>query len=603
AINNLNFGSNLLVGGISGKSLGAFDLKNSYFAGKIQHSCTTSCEVGDIVGGGTAPVFANNGVHIDSATTTSNVDGTNIYAFSEIDLTNESATNSRNTHFPSPAWVLNDGVYPRLVAELPDACVGDSLLSITSQMANGRGSSAEKPIVICNRGQFLSISGNNFYKLGTDLNVGPLTQNQTLTLDGELNGDHRRLLNISLAGSGAGDIGLFERINSTGAVKKLWIEGSVQGSTSQDRTGLLAGKNLGTIEDVVVEGSIFVPFTTETPSTFHSVGLVAGFNSGTIKEAQAFGVLSSKLGVGGLVGNNLGEIKLSQARTEIRSVGDVASELGGLVATNSGTIEQCLSESTIDTLVNGSASASHFGGLVAINQAGGVIENSYASEDSRISVATSPYIGGLAGENLGAITKSYSLTKSFVNGTFQSMQGGLVGDSSGSVSDSFYYFEPISEIGTVWEPDWSTPSCTGSTFQVTVNNSNIDYGYSGSELLELRGSSSTEYMRVVSGVSFGGPGLFSQSVDACATNMSFNDIVAYAEAPGTIGGSRVTSYTNLFAQATYTNWDIVLDNGGTSMDPRLVDFYTAEVNDQEHVNPPIWTLMPGEPPRLLQVKN
>ena len=157
------------------------------------------------------------------------------------------------------------------------------------------------------------------------------------------------------------------------------------------------------------------------------VGGLVGENhrEGKITDSYTTGlVLSGEYGIaGGLIGSNRGSISYSQAAS---SVSGGRGYAGGIVGSNeSGTI--------VASYATGSVSGGLSGGLVGRNT--GIILSSYATgnisskSDSGFDIA-----GGLVGSNSGNITSSYA------TGSVSSearMAGGLVGSNGSHIASSY----------------------------------------------------------------------------------------------------------------------------------------------------------------------
>jgi filamentous hemagglutinin family protein len=143
---------------------------------------------------------------------------------------------------------------------------------------------------------------------------------------------------------------------------------------------------------------------TSTTAIFRNIGLV---------NASVYGDSN----VGGLVGGNSGSIVNCYVTGSVISGNKIA---GGLVATNFGTITDSYSSAAVASYGVGHLVGSNVGGLAAINR--GTITASYSSGSS---YGYGVYVGGLVGNNVGAIINGYSTAT--VNG--HSYVGGLVGNN------------------------------------------------------------------------------------------------------------------------------------------------------------------------------
>lgn len=123
----------------------------------------------------------------------------------------------------------------------------------------------------------------------------------------------------------------------------------------------------------------------------NNVGLLVGFNAGSITNAYGSGNVKGYLYTGGLVGINTGVIQNSYSEGSVKA----ASILGGLVGFNmGGSIENAYSIASV------TGSSNYAGGLVGRNT--GNINNTYSS-----GLVSGSLSGGLAGSNQGSITNSF----------------------------------------------------------------------------------------------------------------------------------------------------------------------------------------------------
>ena len=210
-------------------------------------------------------------------------------------------------------------------------------------------------------------------------------------------------------------VGLFGSISSAGSIRQIGlVEVDVRGRSS---VGPLIGINVGTIIDCFATGSV---------SGNGRVGGLVGGNSdhhGTIIGSYAASSVSGTSTVGGLAGGNWNKIIGSHATGNVSGTNTV----GGLVGWNSASIGTSYATGNVSGTIS-------VGGLVGNSNSGGVIISSYAAGN----VAGSSggiRVGGLVGENYGAIRGSYA--KGNVLGGFRA--GGLVGTnfSHGTIVSSY----------------------------------------------------------------------------------------------------------------------------------------------------------------------
>ena len=224
-------------------------------------------------------------------------------------------------------------------------------------------------------------------------------------------------------------VGMFGNIGTAGSVRNLSLSNvNISGSqavfsASYTDIGALAGRNNGTIENVSSSGAVH-------GSGYINMGALVGTNAGTLSNSRAAGtVVAGAYGAaGGLVGVNAagGLIKGSSSAVATTSANYFA---GGLAVFNRGTISDSYATGAISV---GSAGGSYGGGLAAINDATGVVTNSYATGN----VTGVSGLGGLLGriESGGTVDNSYATGN--VTGTGNNV-GGLVGLSYGPIRNSY----------------------------------------------------------------------------------------------------------------------------------------------------------------------
>jgi hypothetical protein len=181
---------------------------------------------------------------------------------------------------------------------------------------------------------------------------------------------------------------------------------------------------IDTIEDDGLVQNLGVINANITGSRDH-IGIIAGYNNGTVSNSYSTGSVTGDDNVGGLVGRNSGSIAMSY------STGTVTGTrfyVGGLVGYNyEGTITSCYNSGNI-------SSSGSVGGLVGCNYEG-MITSCYNTG----SVSSGGSVGGLVGDNDGSISNSYSTGTVDGDGNYV---GGLIGwNNEGSITTSFWDME------------------------------------------------------------------------------------------------------------------------------------------------------------------
>ncbi|VWC72775.1 filamentous hemagglutinin [Burkholderia lata] len=197
--------------------------------------------------------------------------------------------------------------------------------------------------------------------------------------------------------------------------------------------GALAGWNFGEISNVSAQN------VTVAANGYAYIGGLVGSNySGTIDRARVSGTVEGDrdtLAIGGLVGENTSVLwphspaaKISNSHANVRVVAARSNGIGGLVGFNDGVIANSSSAGSV--IANGNFG--NAGGLVGVNQKGGVISGS--SSSAIVTAGHDTNAGGLVGLNDGDIDASRA-DGDVVAGD-SSSAGGLVGHNTGRIADS-----------------------------------------------------------------------------------------------------------------------------------------------------------------------
>jgi len=224
-----------------------------------------------------------------------------------------------------------------------------------------------------------------------------------------VNGPRGRIQNATASGTATGAgrfptrVGGLVGINN-GTIQTARASGSV---TGESEVGGLVGINNGTIQTARASGGV-------SAETF--VGGLVGINiNGTIQTARASGSVTGGFGVGGLVGGNGGTVQTARAS------GSVSGEtVGGLVGSNvagpdgSGTIQDAFAVGPVSGSVTAGGLVGENIGAVRVNerlarQTSGKIEQSYfdtqatgqsTATGSAIGLTTAEMQGQAAAENM-----------------------------------------------------------------------------------------------------------------------------------------------------------------------------------------------------------
>src|SRR4030042_1523642 len=200
-----------------------------------------------------------------------------------------------------------------------------------------------------------------------------------------------------------------------------------------------------------------------------AVGGLVGENLGDVRDSYSNGTVSGTDCVGGLVGANGGVVSDCYSAANVTGHWDVGGLLG--CSDSSGTV--------IDSCSVGNVTGEWaVGGLIGGNL-GGIIDKSYSTGD----VTGQDYVGGLAGDDQGTVSNSYS--SSGVTGEWY--VGGLVGDndSSGIVSNSYAGGGVAGDsfVGGLVGSNWGTVS--SSFWDIDSSAGNESDGGTGKTTVEM----------------------------------------------------------------------------------------------------------------------
>ena len=180
------------------------------------------------------------------------------------------------------------------------------------------------------------------------------------TFGGIFQGQGHKIINISITGSG-NVRGLFRYIQSSGVVQDLTVAGTIQPQDRQDDLGLLAGSNSGKLRNCSATGTV---------SGDNRIGGLVGSNAagGEIISCSFSGTVTGKHFAGGIAGENQGTLTLCQNHGSINTKNlednpktdytnleqlnsmenvPVYTDIGGIAGLSSGVIQSCRNEGSV----------------------------------------------------------------------------------------------------------------------------------------------------------------------------------------------------------------------------------------------------------------
>ena len=212
---------------------------------------------------------------------------------------------------------------------------------------------------------------------------------------GTFDGNDHAISGLTIDQSGTDYAGLIGYIGTDGAVKNLTLKDV--NITAARYTGVVAGRNYGTIENCSVSGTV--------ESSSNNAGGITGYNNGTITGCSASGNVSANSLAGGIVGYfYTGSITDCHSSATVEGnylVGGVA----GYMQTNT-TLTACSSTGSVTATGSGEADA---GGVVGRINKDATVTACYAT--GNVTATQGNNAGGVAGSSCGGtITACYHAT-------------------------------------------------------------------------------------------------------------------------------------------------------------------------------------------------
>jgi outer membrane protein assembly factor BamB len=253
--------------------------------------------------------------------------------------------------------------------------------------------------------------------------------NASTPFTGTLDGANHTITNLTINRSGTNNVGLFGVVGANGTVADVELaNATVDGN---DNTGVVAGRNAGTITGVRANGTV---------DGYRYIGGLVGDNSGDIVRSDASGTVDGYQYIGGLVGDNSGDIVRSDASGTVSG----GTRIGGLVGQNAfGNITT--------SYATGNVSGNEWiGGLVGLNGGAGRIEKSYSTANASGDISVGGLVGWHLGDGLYGSSRSY-INESYATGNVTASfgtVGGLIGENEGLVFDSYWNVQSTNQLIT-----------------------------------------------------------------------------------------------------------------------------------------------------------
>lgn len=472
--------------------------------------------------------------------------------------------------------------------------------TVTAQVATGRGTLLN-PVVICSISQLTSLSStpaNRYIVLGEDLNLSGLSASGIVTsFAGIFDGRGYSLYGMNADFTATGAYGIFA--NNTGKIFNVNVVGNSFAHTVNGATGILAGVNSGVIKNVNLFGNMLqgISYTGQVVGSNSVGGIVDGaiVNQGKVVGTEY---------VGGVAGENNGSILRSSVNSEISHYGTAYSKIGGITGFNAptGVLDQTSFSGAMNFPVASTESANWIGGLVGYNS--GLIDNSMTKNFTSINVKNASAVGGIAGLNNvgGTIKRTFSTGKLvYSNGVVPNPSNfsQLVGYNSGTIEPTTHFLKDNAGGFVAVAP---VTTCSGG---VMYFNSApfLEIGSYGADLVRRTNQTnngdtlSTYYKFADVGtayvVTYDGP---------CTTGESFEFLSSYE--PSISGEKSIADFADI---NTFDGYDIAYESDDPSLArnvDRFIAFHKSRMDGTvSPLTPPVWEFIEDEYPRLLQIND
>lgn len=213
----------------------------------------------------------------------------------------------------------------------------------------------------------------------------------------------------------------------------------------------------GSIKNVYLKDASYSSMTSQYVTNFVMGSLVANLGSnGTVSGCTATAELETHQAntvIGGLVGSNGGTVHSSYSASEL-----IGFKMGGLVGDNVGDLYNSFANPLFEYSGESGANAKFVGGLVAENN--GTVQNCYV-RFSRTQELADAKFGQLAGDNEGSITDCYTPLTFSSDVPSMIVHTGIATSDTYKVADALYLYN---------RPNDNLVGSTGKTLTEKLNN-------------------------------------------------------------------------------------------------------------------------------------
>lgn len=270
-----------------------------------------------------------------------------------------------------------------------------------------------------------------------------------------------------------------------GLITDCTLSGSM-GSATQDYIGGIAGLNVGSRTAGTIENCTAGKNCTVTGRT--AVGGIVGFNlsGGRVQNCTGSANVSGTGRVGGIAGENGGEIVLSGAKAGARRVTGSGSGVGGVIGVNAatGTLRAADDSAQGDVIAADSGltvrGGSKAGGIAGKNDTSGIIEQCYI-DNTRTGAITvkNGMVGGVTGYNKGTVALSGDGSTGTLMANVREVSDLLANAKSLSADSSWVKWKDGADIEALTYASSGKPVAQGRTMQIIVTGNGSLGGIAG----------------------------------------------------------------------------------------------------------------------------
>lgn len=178
-------------------------------------------------------------------------------------------------------------------------------------------------------------------ELTADLDLSGADFSPIPIFQGTFRGDGHTITGLSFSDKGS-KVGLFRTLTESALVEDLIVEGTLSPGGTAGQVGLIAGENSGTVRDCTAKGSV---------SGQADVGGVVGLNTetGTVDSCTNQASVSAPSNAGGIAGQSLGVLTscTNTGAVNTNPNEEAPSNSGGIAGLSRGTISNCSNAGTV----------------------------------------------------------------------------------------------------------------------------------------------------------------------------------------------------------------------------------------------------------------